>query len=389
MTVIAPPPDARSRRGMTRHALPGARRDRLFYAQVHEDPLLELETLRPTADDTMVVVSSGGCTALSLLAAGAGTVRAVDLNAVQNDLVELKYQAVRRLTVPETLAFLGAVSATGRRRRAWYAHLREFLTPGAAAYWDARPRAITRGVLGSGVSERFQSLLAALVRTLIHPPSRIRRLLECRSLEEQRALYAREWNSRRWRLLYRLLLSRAVFNRTYDPAFFAHVENPSFSRHFHALAERTLTELPVADNYFLHYVLTGRYPSGVTGGVPPYLSRGGAATLRTHDGLTLVDGPMTAYLTTLPDGSVQGFSLSNIAEWLAPEGVDALFAEVARTAAPGARVCFRNFVGWTEVPARWRATIVEDRARGESLLPRDRSMVNRRFAVCRVVKGDR
>ena len=31
--------------------------------------------------------------------------------------------------------------------------------------------------------------------------------------------------------------------------------------------------------------------------------------------------------------------------------------EVARTARPGARVVFRNFVGWTEVPERWRNVI--------------------------------
>ena len=35
-------------------------------------------------------VSSGGCTALSLLAAGAGRVHAVDLNTTQNHVVELK-----------------------------------------------------------------------------------------------------------------------------------------------------------------------------------------------------------------------------------------------------------------------------------------------------------
>ena len=31
------------------------------------------------------------------------------------------------------------------------------------------------------------------------------------------------------------------------PEFFRHVENPSFSRHFRALVERTLRELPVGD----------------------------------------------------------------------------------------------------------------------------------------------
>ena len=79
-----------------------------------------------------------------------------------------------------------------------------------------------------------------------------------------------------------------------------------------------------------------------------------------------------------------GFAISNICEWLAPRDVDALFAEIARTAAPNATLCFRNFVGWTEVPQNFRHVIVEDRARGEEMMPRDRSVVQRRFAFCRV-----
>jgi S-adenosylmethionine-diacylglycerol 3-amino-3-carboxypropyl transferase len=105
----------------------------------------------------------------------------------------------------------------------------------------------------------------------------------------------------------------------------------------------------------------------------------------TAERVTLVDATFTDYLRTLGDQTLAGFSLSNICEWLDTDGIDALFAEVARTARRGAIVCFRNFVGWTEVPERWRRTIVEDRARGEKLFARDRALVNRRFAICRVV----
>ena len=126
-------------------------------------------------------------------------------------------------------------------------------------------------------------------------------------------------------------------------------------------------------------MLTGAYPAGVAGGLPPYL-----AAPFSPDGLTIVDGSYTAYLQTLPDASVDGFAVSNILEWLTPEQTDELFAQVVRTAAPGARFVFRNFVGWNEVPERWREVVVEDRAVGEALIRRDRSAVQRRIAVCRV-----
>ncbi len=78
--------------------------------------------------------------------------------------------------------------------------------------------------------------------------------------------------------------------------------------------------------------------------------------------------------------------ISNICEWLPPPAVEEVFAEIARVAAPGARLCFRNFVGWSEVPERWRSVIVEDRARGERMMWRDRSVVQRRFAFCEIHK---
>jgi len=376
-------------RGWSRIALPGATEHKLFFAQVREDPLLEIEALGAGPDDTVVVVSSGGCTALSLLAAGAGRVVAVDLNTAQNDLVELKAAAVARLPAGEAGAFLGGSDATGPDRWTTYGRLRPSLSDGAARYWDGRRAAIERGVIGSGVTERFLGVIVGVIRTAIQPPSRIRRLLACGSLDDQRALYRGEWDTRRWRLLFTLLLNRAVFRHTYHPAFFENVDNPSFADHFRRLAEHALTEVPVAGNYFLHQMLTGAYPADVPGGLPPYLAWDGAAALASDDRLLLVDGSYLDYLETCPDASIAGFSLSNICEWLGPADVDRLMGEIARTAAPGARLAFRNFVGWTEVPERWLDVIVEDRPAGERLIAADRSMMQRRFAACRVVAGGR
>jgi S-adenosylmethionine-diacylglycerol 3-amino-3-carboxypropyl transferase len=150
--------------------------------------------------------------------------------------------------------------------------------------------------------------------------------------------------------------------------------------------ERGLTEQPVATNYFLHHMLTGRMPVEVPGGAPPYLQAGAGIGARTAR-LALVDGAMTTFLRTRPSGSIHGFALSNIGEWLDAPQLDALFAEVVRTAAPGARLVYRDFVGRTELPVRWRGHVVEERARSDALSARDRSLVQTRIAACRVVAG--
>jgi S-adenosylmethionine-diacylglycerol 3-amino-3-carboxypropyl transferase len=357
----------------------------LMFAQVREDPRVEMQALAPALEGSIVIVSSAGCTALSLLAAGARRIVAVDLSRAQNHLVELKCAAVRALDTSLAIAFLGGQRMPALRRRRLYSVLGPMLTDGARAYWDGRQQAIERGVLRCGRSERFIGLVASVAARMVVRSGGVSALLQAGSFGVQREVFARFWAGWRWRALFALLLNRWTFSRAYHPSFFEHVENPSFARHFRGLAERALTELSTRDNYFLHEMLTGRYPVQEPEGVPPYLTRQGTARVEAApQALSLVDGSLTEYLRSCPARSIDGFALSNIAEWLDHRGIDALFGEVARTATLGARVVFRNFVGWTEVPERWRNVIAERRGYGERLIQRDRSLVQRRVVVCDV-----
>lgn len=362
--------------------------DRLQFAQVREDPILEIEALEVGPADTAVVVGSGGCTALSLLAAGAGRVVAVDVNPAQNHLLELKLAAVTALTRDDAVRFLGGWPMSRSNRLRNYDGLRGLLSPAARAWWDDRPESVGAGALEAGATEGYIRLMARLLRRLVHPASRIERLLACGSIEEQRAFYRAEWDNRRWRALFALLASRRALQRLYRPSFFRHAEGARFSDHFRARIEHTLLTLPVSTNYFLHQVLTGHYPEDPAA-LPPYLADTGpaATTAGVANRLTIVDGGYTALLRTLPPASVDAFAVSNICEWMPAPDVDALFAEITRTARPGARLVVRNFVGWTEIPERWRRAVVEDRGRGAALMARDRSLFQRRIAPCRVTGG--
>jgi S-adenosylmethionine:diacylglycerol 3-amino-3-carboxypropyl transferase len=372
---------------ISRSELPGSREDRLFFAQVREDPRLEINALAPLHDAKVVVVSSGGCTALSLLAAGAARVTAVDLNASQNHLVELKVAALRRLTMPEIMSFFGVARGTPERRVRTYETIRPLLSGRAVDFWDTHQSMLGRGALACGVSEQFISMVVKVVKLFIHGRRKIERLLSLESLEQQREFFDREWNTRRWRLLFPALLNRWTFNRTYDPAFFREVENPSFAAHFQQLLEHALCDVPVRSNYFLHQMLLGTYPNRVPDGVPPYLERTQREILRTRlDCLDLVDGGYSEYLATQESSSIDALALSNICEWLDKAGIDRLFEQVARVSKPGARMCFRNFVGHTEIPERFRSAIVEDPEAGKRAILSDRSCLQSRIVICRIVK---
>ena len=110
----------------------------------------------------------------------------------------------------------------------------------------------------------------------------------------------------------------------------------------------------------------------------------GAAAVAARAGdLTVVDGSFLAFLRGCEPRSIDCFALSNICEWMTPAQIEELFGEVLRTAAPGARLCFRNFVGWTELP-RGCDRITVDAAAGLALSRTDRSLVQPRIVVCRI-----
>lgn len=384
-----PSPRASAQRNdmLERTVLPSARCDRLYFAQVREDPLLEIEALAPLPGAKVVVVSSGGCTALSLLASGAGQVVAVDLNSTQNHLVELKAAALRRLTMPEVMSFFGIARGTAERRARTYWTIRPILSEDAAAFWDSHQKVLGRGLLTCGVTEQFIAAVVKVVKLFIHGRRRIEELLALESLEEQREFFEQEWNTRRWKALFPLLLNRWTFNRAFDPGFFREVDNPSFAAHFRGLLEHALCDIPVQSNYFLHQMLAGKYPTRAPNGLPPYLERTQREILRSRlDSLELVDGGYAEYLSTCADSSVDALAISNICEWLDAHGIDQLFEQIVRVARPGARFCFRNFVGHTEVPESFRNVVIEDAAAGRAAILRDRSCLQARIAICRIRK---
>lgn len=362
-----------------------SRAQRLFFSQLREDPLLEIEALRPSAERSFIVVSSGGCTALSLLGAGAGQVVSVDLNQTQNHLLELKTAAICYLPPEEVLPFLGAAPALQAFRRHRFLGFQQALSEGARAYWNRHLKYVENGVLNAGVTEKVIRLLVRVCQRLVHRRATLHALLAQPDLRAQQDFYHRVWSNRRWRLLFRLFYGRKTMSLTYAPGFYARAQDAAFGGGMRDRVEYGLTQVPIQSNYFAFHNLTGFYKAHDDDALPPYLTQASMRRIReAATGLQIVDGSMTAYLRSCSSGSVDGVALSNICEWLSEEQVVDLFAQLLRVCKPGATVCFRHHMGRTEVPQRFREMFVENEALGNALIARDRSMVQRGITICSV-----
>jgi S-adenosylmethionine-diacylglycerol 3-amino-3-carboxypropyl transferase len=91
--------------------------------------------------------------------------------------------------------------------------------------------------------------------------------------------------------------------------------------------------------------------------------------------IEIVSADLKLWLAGRQEGSVDRVSLSNICELMNPAETARTFEQVARTARPGARICFRNLMIPREVPESLREKIQLLEPESRQLLEQDRSFV--------------
>jgi S-adenosylmethionine-diacylglycerol 3-amino-3-carboxypropyl transferase len=351
--------------------------DRIRYASVWEDADVLCEALAPrAAGGRLLSVASAGDNALALLTLDPAEVVAVDLNPAQLACLELRIAAFRALPDERLPGFLG-VGEDGERLTA-YRELRPLLSAEARAFWDAHPQLVAGGIIHGGKFERYLRLFRRLVLPLVHRRRTLERLVEPKEAEEQRRFYAEEWDTARWRLVFRVFFGRAVMGRLgRDPALFDHVHGDGA----HAILARTryaLAELPASTNPYLVYIMTGSFRPGA---LPRYLRPEHRGVIRerldrlswTRAGAETVAGPF------------DGFNLSDIFEYMAPAEHSRVYEALVERSVPGARLVYWNMLAPRSRPDELAGRVRQQQAEAERLHRQDRAWFYQRLHVDEVV----
>jgi S-adenosylmethionine-diacylglycerol 3-amino-3-carboxypropyl transferase len=311
----------------------------LRYAQCWEDADVLLEALAVRPGDTCISIASGGDNTLALLSRNPGRVVALDLSEAQLACLELRVGAYRELDHRGLLELIG--SRPSSRRADLYRRCRPQLSAAARRFWDAQPREVERGIGGAGKFERYLALFRRWLLPLVHGPDRVARLLRGGTLEEREAFYRSEWDSWRWRALFRLFFSRAVMGRLgRDPSFFRYVEG-SVAERILLRARHALTQLNPAENPYLQWILTGRHLDAL----PLALRPENFEPIR--DGLDRLEWhalSLESYLEGVGSGAVQRFNLSNVFEYMSAPNYQALLERLLAAGAGGGRLVYWNML---------------------------------------------
>ena len=334
---------------------------RLRYANCWEDARVVVRALAPVDGACCLSIASGGDNTFSLLAHGAARVLAVDLSPAQIALVALKAAAFRGLDHGALLAFLGV--RTAGNRRAVYASLRPRLDAASRAYWDGHLAGIDAGVIHAGRLEAYFRLFRRVALPLVHGRAVVEAALAPRMPDERERFYRDVWNTWRWRALCRVFFSRGAMGRLgRDPEFFRHARGPVAARILDR-ARDAFTLLPTHDNPYLRYILTGTFGAAL----PDYLLPARHDAIRERlSRLELRVAPVEVALAALPPRSIDGFNLSDVAEYMDLGTYHRLLVAIRRVAAPGARLAYWNLLATRSRPAamsEWLETREEEATR--------------------------
>jgi S-adenosylmethionine-diacylglycerol 3-amino-3-carboxypropyl transferase len=348
----------------------------ILYSQCWEDPQMDRVAFKINSADTVVTITSGGCNALTFLIDNPKKIIALDINPYQNYLLEFKIVVFKYLNYDSLLEILGVRKSSHRIKL--YNRIRIFLSKDAKEYWDKNKKKIEKGLIHCGRYEMYMKLLRLSLGMLLN------RALFTKFFEienEKQKLYNDKWNNLRWRLFTKVLLSKKTMSLLFDKDFFKYLESDfSFGKHFAQKVEKALTKLSTKENYFLAYVLLGRFYDEKN--LPYYLKPENYHLIKNRlDRIKIVTASCESYFSKLPSDSISKFNFTNIFEWISPEQYESLLRETIRIAQDGAIITYRNLLVPRNHPQSLNNKLYSLNDLAKALQEKDNSFIYNKYVI--------
>jgi len=351
--------EGHSRQGLLERAFAFAFRG-LVYAQIWEDPVVDMEALAITPDCHVVTIASGGCNVLSYLTADPRKITAVDLNTAHVALNRLKLIAAQRL--PDYAHFRRFFGDADCRDNvaAYEQYIQPHLDDISRRYWEGRDLVGRRriGMFGRGAYKK--GLLGGFIGTA-HIIAKLygidpREILKAQSLEEQREVFDRKFAPLFDRAFIRWLTDQpaSLFGLGIPPAqYVALAGDRDMASVLRGRLERLACDYELNQNYFAWQAFGRSYGKGPQAPLPPYLQAGNYDDVVARASRVDVNHVnMTEWLGDQADASLDRYILLDAQDWMTDAQLTALWTQITRTARPGARVLFRTAAEPSLLPGR-------------------------------------
>ncbi len=378
-----------SREGLLERAFTFAFRG-LVYAQIWEDPVIDMEALEIGPDSHVVTIASGGCNVFSYLTANPKAITAVDLNPAHVALNRLKQQAALRL--PDHAAFhrfFGHADSPANIE-AYKRHLRDHVDAATRAYWEGRDLSGRRRISGFATGFYRRGLLGHLIG-FVHSLAKLYRIdpseiLKAHDRAEQRRIFDEKLAPFFRKRFLRWLVDQpaALFGFGIPPAQYDLLkidDQAGITGALKVRLEKLACDFDIKDNFYAWQAFGRGYGKQDDAPLPPYLQAANYEAVRERAGrVDIRHANMCDYLESMPAQSLDRYILLDAQDWMTDEQLTRLWSEITRTAKPGSRVLYRTAAAPDVVPghipdalmSQWQRA---DQAWLDDMNRRDRSSV--------------
>ena len=334
----------------------------LVYAQIWEDPQVDMEALAITPDCHVVTIASGGCNVLSYLTANPRAITAVDLNTAHVALNRLKIAAATHLPTQADFHRFFAQADRAENVRAYRDHVRPHLDDVSRRYWEGRELNGRRRISGFGKGFYRRGLLGGFIG-LAHITAKLygidpRDMLAAQTMDEQRAIFEEKLAPVFDKRFVRWLIDQpaSLFGLGIPPAQYSALagDDPrGIGAVLKGRLEKLACDFALKDNYFAWQAFGRGYGKGPDAPLPPYLMPQHHEAVRARvDRVEVRHSNIVDYLDSMPAGSLDRFVLLDAQDWMTDEQLTRLWSAITRTARTDARVLFRTAAAPTLLPGR-------------------------------------
>jgi len=312
------------------------------FAQVREDPEIDLRLLAQTRPRARVlVVGSGGCTTAAIVAqADVELLQVVDPNPAQLALGRFKLELLRQLSPANRLQILGHEVMEESARHAQLTELFERLELPP----DVLGPAQTVSQVGVDHCGRYEVLFQALRHALSQFSGKLEGLIDSLNIADQTRLLAAdaELGAALDQALDQVFSLPNLVVLFGPDATANRVED--FSRHFARRIRAMLATRPANESPWLAQMLVGRFSTQPY----PWLTMSAPSNLPK---VVWTQDTMQSVLASAEAGSLDFIHLSNILDWLSPDQSASLLEHAWKALARGGRMVIRQLNSALDIPA--------------------------------------
>ncbi len=368
----------------------------LVYPQIWEDPDVDMEAMGPLENLSIVTIASGGCNMLAYLARSPKRIDVVDLNPHHVALNRLKLAAFRHLPSHGDVVRKFGMAGLRSNSKSFDLFIAPHLDPVTRAYWQKRSLlgrrrvgTFDRNIYRTGLLGRFIGAGHLIAR--LHGVD-LNEMVKANSLREQRQFFDCQIAPLFDKPLIRWITSRksSLFGLGIPPQQYDELASLAADGSIAPVLRQRLEKLachfPLRENYFAWQAFARRYPNANEGSLPTYLKAENYHAIRANtDRVAVHHASFTEILRQKPSASVDRYVLLDAQDWMTEEQLDALWSEITRTAAHGARVIFRTAAERSVIDGKLAPALLDRWAyldvRSQELTLQDRSAIYGGFHI--------